>query len=518
MIKIREVVSIMSKNEEKQGGILGAIERAGNKLPHPVTIFLILTFTVMVFSWILSSIGTSAVHPGTGETIEIVNLLSKDGLQWVLGSITGNFQNYPPLGLVLIVMLGAGLADKTGLMNATIKNSVMQAPDKLVTAIVMFIGINAVAVGDAGFVVLPPLAAAIFLGMGRNPLAGIFLAYGAVAGGFAASLMVQMGDVVVASFTVPAAQMMDPTYSAGPAMNYYFMIASTFVIMAAGIYVNDKIVEPRLGKYEGEDVDSDALNEPLTDLEKKGLKRAGYSVVAIILAVVALSIGDGAFMKDPETNSLFGGNAPLMTGIVPLVTFIFLVPGYIYGKAVGTIKSDQDAIRMMGEAVGEMGGYIVLVAASSQFLAMFNQSKIGPMLSIKGANFLENVGMTGIGAIIAFIFVAALLNIFMGSAGAKWGILAPVFIPMFMILGYDPAVTQVAYRIGDSLTNAITPLASYFPLVLGLIQQYDEDEGMGSVIANMLPYSAVFALVWVVLLVGFMVFDLPLGPGGGIYL
>ncbi|MGN9165953.1 AbgT family transporter [Tissierellaceae bacterium HCP3S3_D8] len=497
--------------------ILDGIENIGNKLWDPVSLFLILCFILLVVSFGLSKKGTFAIHPGTGERIEAINLLSKESLQVIIGNITGNFQGFPPLGLVLIVMMGAGLADKTGLMTAAIRGSVMKAPDNLVTAIIVFLGINAVAVGDAGFVVLPPLAAAVYLGLGRHPLAGLYAAFASVAGGFAASLMVQMGDVVAASFTIPAAQMIDPNYTSTAAMNYYFMIVSTLVILPVGVLVNNKIIEPRLGEYKGQ-IHEDGINGELSEIEKRGLKRSGLSALVLIVLLIALSVGDGAFMKDPNTNSIFTSGAPLMTGIVPIVTSIFLIPAIVYGITVGNIKSDRDAIRMMGESVGEMGGYIVLAFAASQFLALFSTSNIGALISIKGAEFLQNVGFTGIGAIISFIIVASIVNLFMGSAGAKWAIMAPVFVPMFMLLGYDPALTQACYRIGDSITNPLTPLFSYFPILLGFVKRYDEDAGMGTIISNMIPYSILFAISWILLLIVFMIFDIPLGPGGGIYL
>lgn len=508
------------ENKKKKLSIrmLDSIEKAGNKMWDPVTLFLVLSFVLMLSSALLARLGVSAVHPGTDETIEVVNLMSKAGLQELLGSITGNFQSFPPLGLVLIVIIGAGLADKTGLMTATIKQGVMKAPDNLVTAIIVFLGINAVAVGDAGFVVLPPLAAAIYLGLGRHPLAGLYTAYASVAGGFAASMMVQMGDVIAASFTVPAAQMIDPTYTGTAAMNYYFLIVSTLVILPLGVYVNNKIVEPRLGKYTG-NVSDEEINTELSDIEKKGLKKAGLWVVGLIILIIALSIGKDAFMKDPQTGSLFGSDAPLMQGLVPIVTILFLVPGIVYGKTTGVIKKDKDAIGMMGESVGEMGGYIVLVFAASQFLALFGKSNIGTLISIKGAEFLERINFTGIGALIAFIILASIVNLFMGSAGAKWGIMAPIFVPMFMLLGYDPALTQACYRIGDSITNPLTPLFPYFAILLGFVKKYDEDAGMGTMISNMLPYSMVFGIAWMILVVIFVVFDLPLGPGGaGVFL
>ncbi len=494
---------------------LNAVERSGNKMCDPVTLFLVLCLITVVVSALLSSSGALAVHPGTGAEVTIVNLLSKAELQHMLGSIISNFQAFPSLGLVIVVMMGAGLADKTGLMTAFIKNSVMRAPKNLVTAIIVFLGINAVAVGDAGFVMLPPLAAVVFLGLGRHPLAGLYTAYASVAGGFAACMMVQMGDVLATGFTVPAAQLIDPTYNATPAMNLYFMFVSAVILVPVGVWVNNKIIEPRLGTYTG--VIDESVHEKLTDVERKGLKWAGISIIIMLAVLVALSIGPNAFLAD-ETGSVFGMTAPMMKGIVPIVTFIFFVPGLVYGMVTGVVKKDKDTVRLMGSAVSELGGFIIIAFAASQFLAFFSRSNLGLYISIKGAEFLESIGLTGIPMFISFILVACFINIFMGSASAKWAIMAPIFVPMFMIMGYDPALTQIAYRIGDSLTNTIAPTFPYMAILLGFIKKYDKDAGFGTIVANMIPYSTAFGIVWIALLVIFIMFNIPLGIGGGIYL
>lgn len=495
---------------------LDFIEKVGNRLWDPVTSFFVLVAIIMFISLILSQMNVTAVHPGTKATIKAVNLLSKEGLQNFISTITSSFQSFPSLGLVIIVMMGAGLAEKAGLLTAFIKQGVMKAPPNLVTAIVVILGINAVAAGDAGFVILPPLAAAVYLGVGRHPLAGLFTAYASVAGGFAACMMVQMGDVIATSFTIPAAQMVDPNYVGTPAMNFYFMFISSLILLPVGVFVNNKIVEPRLGKYTGQYVDNDIRRE-LSDTEKKGLKRAGISLLLIIAAFVALSVGDNAFLADPKTGSVFSTGAPMMRGIVPLVTLMFLIPGIVYGKTTGSIKKDRDAVSMMNSSISEIGSFIVLAFAASQFMAVFAQSNMGAIISIKGAEFLQSIGFTGIALLISFILVASFINIFLGSAGAKWAIMAPIFVPMFMMLGYDPALTQICYRIGDSITNPLSPLFTYFPILLGFTQKYDRNAGIGTIVANMLPYSVLFAIAWILLLIVFMIFDLPLGPGGGIY-
>ena len=496
--------------------MLNVLEEKCNQLWDPITLFVVLCVIILLASWILAFRNVTAVHPGTGETLQAINLLSKEGIQMFISNITNNFQSFPPLGLVIIVMMGAGLADKSGLMTVFLRNSVAGAPKVLVTALIVFIGINAVAVGDAGFVVLPPLAALVFLGLGRHPLAGLYAAYAAVAGGFAACMMVQMGDVIATGFTISAAQLIDPSYNSTPAMNFYFMFVSALVLLPIGVLVNNKIVEPRLGEYENKEKIQNT-QEKITNQERKALKWAGIVTLIMLAIMIALCIGPNAFFADAD-GSIISSNAPLMKGIVPVVTVLFLVPGLTFGIVAKTIRSDREAVAMMSASVGELGGYIVLAFFASQFMALFSQSNIGPILSIKGAEWLQQIGFQGIPLLIAFVIVASILNLFLGSAGAKWAIMAPIFVPMFMLLGYDPALTQICYRIGDSLTNTLTPLFSYFPILLGFIRKYQKDAGLGTVLANMLPYSACFAVVWILLLIVFVLFNIPLGPGGGIYI
>ena len=509
------------KPQEKTGFLdlmLDKLEVAGNKLPDPVTLFVIFCVILVIVSDLVAGAGVSVVHPSTKKTVVAVSLLTKEGLQRILSQVVNNFQGFPPLGLVLVVMLGVGVAEKTGLMETAMKQSVTRVPASMVTLVIILAGICGNAAGDAGFIVLPPMAAAIFLAIGRHPLAGMFVAYGSIASGFAANLIVNMSDVLAAGFTIPAAQVVDPKYMASPAMNYYFIVVSTLLLAVTGLFVNSKIVEPRLGKYVPCD-DSIPHTEfaPLTPLEIKGLKWSGISVLLYILAVAALSIGAKSFMADPVTDSILAWKAPMMQGIVPLVTGLFLIPGLAYGIITKSITSDKDVVRMMAHAMRDMGGYIVIAFMAAQFLAYFNWSNMGIIIAVKGAEFLKNAGFTGAGLIVGFIILSSFINLFVGSASAKWAIMAPVFVPMFLLVGYDPALTQMAYRIGDSITNSVTPLLPYFPIVVAFAKKYDPKCGMGTIAANMMPYSVSFGIVWILLLVLFMTFNLPLGPDGGIF-
>ncbi len=515
-----------AKEIKKEGLLmrfLNMVERVGNKLPDPVTIFVVLWFVVMILSYFVSKSGVSAVHPGvidetTGENLIVqgVNLLSKEQLQNFLKNVVVNFTSFAPLGLVLVTMIGAGLAEKSGYMETVMKTTVTKVPKQLLSGTIIFVGIMANAVADAGFVVLPPLAALVFLGVGRHPLVGLFSGYAGVAAGFSANLIVSMIDVLVGGFTIPAAQIIDPSYVGTPAMNWYFLMASTAILVVLGTFVTERYLAPRFENTDYIAADSDEHSE-VTPLERKAMKYASLALLVCVVVLVALCIGPNAFMKDPETKSLLAASSPLMAGMVPIITIIFFIPGLTYGIITKKIKNDKDLAALLYESMSGMGSYIVLAFAAGQFLALFNSSNMSSLLSIKGAEWLSEMGLTGPGLLVAFVLFAAFINLFVGSCSAKWAVMAPIFVPMFLLIGYDPALTQMAYRIGDSITNPISPIFTYFPVILAFAKKYDKNIGIGTVMASMTPYSLIFGLAWIILLVAFMIFNIPLGPGGGIY-
>ena len=492
---------------------LDSIERTGNALPDPVTIFFIFIGLVMVASWLAHTAGVSVVHPGTDETITAQNLFSDENVRRLFTDMAETFADFPPLGLVLVVMLGIGVADKTGLISAALKSFVASVPNVLLTAALIFAGIMSSLAVDAGYVVVIPLGAVLFYGVGRHPLAGLGAAFAGVSAGFSANLLLTSLDPLLASFTEPAAQLIASDYSVPVTANWWLMIALTPVFIVVGSYVTESIVEPHLGAYTPpDDFDAEEVEDgALTDTERRGLRWAGIVTGAALLGVVLLSVPEGAPLAEFDA---------LIESIVALMVFLFFLPGLTYGIVVGEIEDDSDVADMMADTMADMGAYIVLAFAAAHFIAMFEWSNLGSIIAISGADLLQSVGFTGLPLLFSFILVSALINLFVGSASAKWAIMAPVFVPMLMLAGepgYSPETVQAAYRIGDSFTNILTPLLPYFPLVIIFAQRYDEDAGIGSIIALMVPYSVSFGVVSILVFLVWVLLGLPLGPGAELY-
>jgi aminobenzoyl-glutamate transport protein len=501
---------------------LDSVERVGNRLPDPVTLFVILILLVMFVSLGAAFTGVSAVHPGTGEPVDAVNLFSAEQVRRILTQMPQTFAAFPPLGLVLLVMLGIGVAERSGMIETALRAFVRSVPQKLITASIVLAGMLSSLAVDAGYVVLIPLGAVIFMGVGRHPLAGLAAAFAGVSGGFSANLLLTGLDPLLAGFTTPAAQLLDPSYVVFPTANWYLMAALVPVFTVVGTVVTERIVEPRLGRYapaaaEGEGAAGAApaaeLDAGLTPVQKKGLLAAGIVALLCLLAIAALAVPPDGVLRDPQGELLVQQFGPLLNSIVSLMFFFFLLPGLAYGIVTGSIKRDRDVALMTSETMGTLGAYIVLAFAAAHLVAFFNWSNLGVITAISGAQFLQSVGFTGVPLIVSFVIVSAFLNIFIGSASAKWAIMAPVFVPMLMLLGYSPEMTQAAYRIGDSFTNILTPLLPYFPLVIVFAQKYDREAGIGTLISSMLPYSIAFGISGIVMLIIWMVFGIPLGPG-----
>lgn len=492
--------------------MLNKIEVVGNKLPQPVTLFAILIGIVLILSWIFGTLGLSADHPSPAitEPIKAVNLLNAEGIQRILTSMVEVFAKFPPLGLVLVVMLGIGVAERSGLISVALRVFVSKVPKSLITFSVVVAGMVSSVAADAGYVVLIPLGAAIFKGMGRHPLAGLAAAFAGVSGGFGANFLPTGLDPMMAAFTQSAASIMDAAYTVNPLSNYFIMAASVPLVGLAGTWVTEKIIVPRLGTYQGDDDES--YSDSFSREEKKGLLWAGISVLIILGLIAVMIIPANGVLRAAD-----GSLNPFYNSIVPLMFILFFVAGLVYGLIAKTIKGDKDVSKMTAEAMGTMGGYIVLAFVAAHLVEFFIWSNLGSILAISGAAALQNIGFVGIPLLVAFILVSSLINLIIGSASAKWAILAPIFVPMLMLMGYSPETTQAAYRIGDSYSNILTPLLPYFPLVIVFAQKYVKNVGIGTIISVMLPYAIAFMVVRIPMFIAWILLNIPLGIEGPIY-
>jgi aminobenzoyl-glutamate transport protein len=510
--------------------LLNVVEWAGNLLPHPVTLFAILAIFIVFLSGFLAWLDVSVADPrppgspgrAPDGVIGVVSLLNAEGLRRIVGGLVTNFTQFVPLGTVLVAMLGVGIAERSGLLSAAIRALVLRAPRGLVTAVIVFAGVLSNTASEMGYVVLIPLAAAIFYALGRHPLAGLAAAFAGVSGGYSANLLIGTVDPLLAGITQEAARIIDPTYEVHPAVNWYFMIVSTFLITALGTFVTVKIVEPKLGPYDkrmmSEDEPPEMGLDPLKPEERRGLINAGIAVALVTGLIMLMTIPSWGALRLPGVEDNLESLRPFLTGIVALVFVFFGLPGFVYGYTVGVMKSDRDVIDAMARTMSTLGLYIVLVFFAAQFVAFFNWTQLGQIIAVVGANMLETAGLTGPVVFLLFIPMSALVNLSLGSASAQWAVTAPIFVPMLMLVGYSPEVIQAGYRIGDSVTNLITPMMSYFGLILAFGAKYVRNLGIGTLIATMLPYTVVFAIGWTALFFLYVFgLGLPVGPGAPTY-
>jgi aminobenzoyl-glutamate transport protein len=494
---------------------LDVVERVGNALPDPTTLFALLALGIVVLSGIAAQFDLAVSHPTTGKLIEPVSLLSVDGLHRILTGLVTNFTSFAPLGTVLVAMIGIGVAEVSGLIGAVMRMLVLKSPRALLTPVVVFCGVLSNAASEVGYVLLVPLAALIFKAAGRHPVLGLTAAFAGVSGGYSANLVLGTIDPLLAGLSQEAARIIDPAYVVSPAANYYFMFVSTFLITGLGWWVTERLVAPRLAgsEYSGSasDAESDDLVKPLTPAEKRGLRyAAALFVVMTSLLVWGLLPADG-FLREPGTGSVL--HSPFLKGIVAIIFLYGVGLGAAYGVGAGTVKSDRDVIRGMSQQMSTLGGYMVLVFFAAQFVAFFNWTNLGLIMAVEGAQFLKTAGLHQVPLMLAFILLSATINLVMGSASAKWALMAPVFVPMFMLLGYPPEVTQTAYRVGDSVTNVISPMMSYFALIIAFVQRYVPKAGIGTLVSLMLPYSLTFLVGWSLLFIVWLLLGWPVGPG-----
>ena len=507
-----------NKNSES---ILGFIEKFGNKLPNPTMLFVYLSVITILLSFVLEKLGVGISYQAIKDgqisqlSANVVNLLSADSIRTFVSSVLKNFTGFYPLGVVFAIILGIGVADKAGLLSALVKKIALKSSKKWVTPIVIFLGVMSNVASSVGYVVLIPLGAILFAGFGRHPIAGLAAAFAGVSGGWSANLLIGTNDPMFAAFSTQAASVLNPDYVVLATANWYFMIASTFLIVIVGSFVTDRIVEPRLGKFSFEGALNLSERDQISAEQKRGLKFALIATVVFAVLLLAALL---------PSNSLFGAKggesftkSVFMHSIIIFMMLFFIVAGAAYGAGAGTIKSSGDAVKFMEQAVAELSGFLVLIFFAAQFTYLFNASNIGLVLSIKGSVFLKDIGLTGLSLIIVFIVVIAFINLFIAVDSAKWAMMAPIFVPMFMNLGLSPELTQAAFRIGDSTTNIITPLMPFFVLIVAFMQRYDRGLKIGSVVSIMLPYTVAFLLSWAALMSVWYAFDLPLGPGAVIH-
>ena len=568
-------------NEEPSRWIdraLNTVERIGNKLPDPAALFLILLVVVWILSALLAPVSFAEIDPRSGKPIQINNQLTGTAIASFLSNMVTTFTGFHPLGVVLVALLGVGVAEHTGFINASLKGLLSFTPKMLLTPMLILVAVLSHTAADAGYVLVIPLGGVIFYAAGRHPLAGISAAFAGVSGGFSANFIPSSVDPLLSGLTQSAAQIIDPARTVNPLSNWFFTAASAVLIMGVGWFLTDRIIEPRL---RGVEVDGDVADMPkmetLGDRERRGLFAglgtllAGVALLALVSApadspmrspagyaltpqsferlraagvpadvvkkaeplrgrehanqkafldAVKARLGDeanaahgAAFLASAETipPQLTAATAPLMQAIVPLIFLLFLLPAVVYGYVAGTVKSHRDIIKGMSKSMSTMGYYIVLAFFASLFIAAFGQSNIGALLALKGAGALKALALPGQVTIVGIILLTALVNLLIGSASAKWALLAPIFVPMLMQLGISPELSQAAYRVGDSTTNIITPLMPYFPLVVVFGQRYVRSTGIGTLVSLMLPYSIAFLITWTLFLLAYWTLGIPLG-------
>ena len=491
--------------------MLATVEHVGNKLPDPAVLFIALLFIVWILSWLLSYFTFDAVNPRTGEPIVIINQLSGTSIVTFMQNMVNNFVRFGPVGTVLVAMLGIGVAEHTGFITTAIRALLNVTAKWLLTPMVILVGIVSHSAVDAGYVLVIPLGGVIFYAAGRHPLAGIAAAFAGVSGGFSANFVPSALDPLLQGLTQAGAQILDPDMAVNTLNNYFFTTASSFLIVGLGWWLTDKVVEPRL-KDVAVDGDEDDLPEfhDLQPNERKGLR---WALIMMVLGLVVL----GATVY-PQTSpwraadgTIASFTSPLMGSIVALIFFLFMLPGIVFGVMSGSMSSSKDMIEGMTKSMHSMAYYLVIMFFIAQFVTAFNVSNLGTLFALQGAAGLQALALPSSVTIVGIILLVGVVNLFIGSASGKWGLLAPIFVPMLMTLGISPDLTQAAYRVGDSSTNIITPLMPYFPLVVIYCQRYVKSTGIGTLAAIMLPYSVWFLITWTAFLLIYYAIGLPLG-------
>ncbi|WOF24053.1 AbgT family transporter [Microbacterium betulae] len=493
------------------GKLLRGIERVGNRLPHPFFLFLILAGVVAVASAVAAALGATTLDPATGERTPIRSVLSPEGLVYAVTSAIDNFVSFPPFGLIITVMLGIGVAERTGLLGAFMRAAVLSAPGWAVTFVVVFVSLMGNLASDSAMVILPPLAAAAFLAAGRHPLAGFIVSYAAVVAGFSANVVPAGTDVLMSGITTSAAQIVDPGAEVSVVANYYFFATSTIILAVVITFVCQRFLEPKLGPYRGEAVDADV--EPVDAAQRRGLVVASVALVLSLALLATAVLWPGSALRGEDGGIL---QSPFMSSIPVLIMLLFLIGGVAYGVAAGTLRTWAQVPEMMAETVKELVPFIVVIFTAAQAIAWFSWSQLGLLIATSGAEGLEAAGLGGIGGLMLFSVFVLLPALLLASGSALWTLLAPIFVPMFMLNGVDPAYVQAAFRITDSASNTLVPMNPMLPVILGLMQKWAPKGGLGTLFSLVMPFTIVIWAVWLLQLLVWGLLGLPVGPGHGL--
>ncbi|WP_047870205.1 AbgT family transporter [Nocardiopsis sp. RV163] len=497
-------------------GSLQVVERVGNKLPHPFWLFTIMAGTVIALSALLNALGVSAVSPVDGERIAVRSLLSPEGVQTVVGDAIDNFATFPPLAIIIVVMLGVSVAERSGLLNAMLRGSVTRVPARWLTFAVALTGITGSVASDAAYVVLIPLGALLFKAAGRSPVLGLVVAFASVSAGYNASLLITPTDALLAALSTEAASIIAPGYTVTALDNYFFSVVSAVVLAALITLVTEFLLSRRSeglaedGDGEGDREAQELGSMTLTDAERRGLRNAGLTVLAAA-AVLAAALAPPASPLRGEDGTVLG--SPIITGVAYVLGVLFLLAGVVYGRATATVASARDVPEAMTGGVRDLAPVVVLFFAASQFLAYFRWTGIGEVVAIRGAALLDSAGVHPLVLFLGMIVFSTVLNLLITSGSAQWALIAPVFVPMFMLLDVPPETTQAIYRIADSSTNVISPMSPYFVMALGFLQRYRRDAGIGTLISLTLPLCLTVLVGWTLLFLGWWTLGIPLGPG-----
>ncbi len=497
-----------SEVKTQNKGILGKIEILGNKLPNPAILFILLAGLLAILSAVLGAYHVTAMDPITHKAIQVKSLLTKEGLHWILSEMVRNYINFPPLGMIIVLTMGIGLIDKVGLMQAVIKSSIYSIPKQYITFTIVFLSFMSHVASDAAIVIVPPIAAMVFYSLGRHPFAGFAASLASIYSGFTANILIVTTDVLLSGITTQAAKVVNPNAIVTPVDNWYFVSFSVIILSIVTTIMSEKFVEPRLGTYQG--AKTITLEKP-SERDLAALRASGIAAVVYVIILLLMVVPEGALLRNPVTGTIL--NSPLMKGIVPLLFLFFLTIGLTFGIKSGVIRKGDDAIHMMSEAVKGLAGFMVMVFGIAQFIAAFSWTNIATLMATTGADFLTGIHMTGLPALLCFMLTAQFLGLFTASGSALWALLSPVFVPMFMLLGYHPAFIQVAFRAGDGSLNTIMPVNPFLPLFLDALRQYKSESGIGTYLALMMPYAFVFLITFYTLFSIWYLLELPVGPG-----